>query len=172
MKLFGFGKKDEKKDEPVEPTSVSDPVDSQAEPTYFLPLADVYDEQYGGKYPLHAAAADGVIAAIKNFVDQGFDIDSSEGVGVAPIHLAVAEGHLDAVQCLVSLGADVNISDSDGLTPLHVAAETRAGTIVLYLLDNGANARARTSEGATPSDLARRKGYDEFADAIDRLADG
>lgn len=131
-----------------------------------------YDDRYDTPYKLHQAAQAGDVAAMRHFVGRGYDPDECLDGDVTPLHVAAAYGSLDAVQFLVSQGVCLNGADEDGLTPLHLAARAVNGPIVLFLMDNGADARARDGSGRTPADLARAKGEDRFADAIDAMADG
>ena len=72
--------------------------------------------------PLHGAALSGDVAAIRNLLAGGADVNARDEGRVTPLHRAVLFGNIASVQALLAGGADVNARAEDGVTPLHFAA--------------------------------------------------
>lgn len=65
------------------------------------------------------------IAAIENFIGQGFNVNSRDENGNTPLYLALTQRHLDIAKKLIDAGADVNApSAENGMTPLIIATST------------------------------------------------
>eukprot|EP00960_Hanusia_phi_P046167 757663-Hanusia_phi.AAC.2 len=79
------------------------------------------DSAWYGDTPLHFAALEGRIEAIKLLVVLGADINSVNSVGRTPLHYAAMEGRTEACACLLDLGASLNLKSNDGLDPLQEA---------------------------------------------------
>lgn len=104
--------------------------------------------------PLHLAALQGNVEAVRQHVAAGSDLDQVDAYGSTPLIVATTFGRADAVRALVEGGADVAIGNNEGSTPLHIAAFLGREEIVGILLDAGADRYARNDDGATPFDLA------------------
>ena len=72
--------------------------------------------------PLHGAALSGDVAAIRNLLAGGADVNARDEGRVTPLHQAVLFGNIASVQALLAGSADVNARAEDGVTPLHIAA--------------------------------------------------
>lgn len=94
------------------------------------------------------------------------DVNVSTAGGATPLHMAASRG-LGDIQSLLDRGAMVNVADNRGWTPLHVAAAGGNMEAVRILLEAGADRTIKNKRGETASDLARKKGRREVADAID-----
>jgi len=90
--------------------------------------------------PIHKAAEEGDLEAIKQHVAAGTDINLLDGEdGEAPLHRAITKGEIEAVKLLIESGADVNIGrKKDGDTPLKLAEGMGKSEIAKLLRDNGA----------------------------------
>ena len=75
-------------------------------------------------YPMHRAAAHGDVAALRQLVKRGRNIDTPfrtddvEADGTTPLVWAILHQQRDAVRVLLELGADPNHEDTRGLAPL------------------------------------------------------
>jgi hypothetical protein len=58
---------------------------------------------------------------IKNVIEMGAPVDSSDANGVRPLHLASGQQNKKVVDYLLQKGAEVNSTDSNMMTPLHYA---------------------------------------------------
>ncbi|XP_033114557.1 krev interaction trapped protein 1-like [Anneissia japonica] len=86
------------------------------------------------EYPLHSAAFEGNVEAIKQILSMGYYADQPNQQTWAPIHYAAYNGKTEAVKALLHFGkASPNIENEDGSTPLHFAAQ-RGFTDILKVL--------------------------------------
>jgi len=137
-----------------------------------------------GRMPLHKAAINGDMKAVRIISEGGAEIDAKDVLGATPLEYAAAYNEMDIVRYLAGKGADINIEGySDKKTPLHRAAEIDRNIPfdrdkqlkledIRFLLDNGARIDARDSANKTPLYLAVESGFDEAAVLLmDRGAD-
>ncbi len=87
--------------------------------------------------PLHRAAADGDIDAMKSAIQAGEELDATDRRGMTALHKAAANGRVKAVRLLLRKGADPQLKDRMGRTAIVVAAEEQQ-TAVVDLLENWA----------------------------------
>lgn len=73
-------------------------------------------------YPIHWAASDGKIAAIRFFMEKHQDINVQDGNGCTPIAVAAQHNHILCIVFLQKNGADLLLCDKNGDNPLHWAA--------------------------------------------------
>jgi hypothetical protein len=73
-----------------------------------------------GATPLHYAATNGHVEALKTLVALGADMEAKSAKGGTPLHEAACYGHVEAVQALVALGADMQAKTANGETPLLI----------------------------------------------------
>jgi len=72
-----------------------------------------------GRSPIHVAARDGNIEAVKQHLAAGTDVNVKSGRNATtPLHLAANNSHKEIVELLIVKGADVNAKDGIGKTPL------------------------------------------------------
>jgi ankyrin repeat protein len=81
----------------------------------------IFEEQY--ENPFIEACYIGDIDKVKEFLNQGFDIDAKAESGSAALHIAAQNGYVELVDFLIAKNADVNLITDDGLTALHFAAQ-------------------------------------------------
>jgi ankyrin repeat protein len=119
-----------------------------------------------GMTPLHVAAREGHLDAVKVLLATGADmkaVDDPKGKyrypnGWTPLHYAVLSGNTAIAKLLIDKGADVNAVDQRGKhTPLHFAAFAGNVELVTLLLDRRADRTLRDSEKRTPLDLAKER---------------
>ena len=85
--------------------------------------------------PLHRAAADGDIDALKTAIQAGEPLDGTDRRGMTPLHKAAANGQLKAVKILLRKGADPQIKDRMGRPAIVIAGEEQQNAVV-ELLEN------------------------------------
>lgn len=99
---------------------------------------------------LCTAAWDGNVAAVKNFVNLGVEVNELNGRETA-LHFACFRGHLSVVKYLITqASADVDLQNNEGNTALHYAALIRDLELVAYLVTSaGANTSIQNNCGFT-----------------------
>ncbi len=120
----------------------------------------------GWSVTAYAQSASAVIEAVKArdldlagaLIEQGADVNASQGDGAAALHWASHRNDLDAASLLIAAGANVNASNELGATPLWLAAINGGETMVKVLLDAGANPNVSLKMGETPLSAAARSG--------------
>jgi len=71
--------------------------------------------------PLHAAVAGKRQELVEMLVEQGANIDATDGRGWTPLNLAAHEGPVATIEYLLAHDADVTLANNDGRTPLETA---------------------------------------------------
>jgi uncharacterized protein len=104
------------------------------------------------------AAIDGNVAAIKNYLSTGTDIESENGTHETALELAAKNGREETVEFLLASGANPNHH-----APLVIAAEKGNQRMVRALMAGGAN-RSQKRDGFTPLLAACREGNREIVD--------
>ena len=113
-----------------------------------IPSGDTYKSKfYGGRTPLHTAAANGYSFIVYFLVvHKGANVDASSSTLRTPLHEAVRGNHMAVVKLLLKLGASVHKREMEGWTPLHEAVLNSRGKVVQMLLDAGADVDTRTND--------------------------
>ena len=99
---------------------------------------------------LHIAALQGNLAAVRQHIQAGSDLNQKDQYGSTPLMAAITFGKDDVARALIDGGADLEIGNNDGSTPLHVAAFFCRTEIVEALLAKGADKNATNKDGRTP----------------------
>ena len=113
----------------------------------------------------------GDIEAVKEFLDQGGNVNLQDEPGMTPLHHAVNSDwkgkNLEMVKLLIDRGANAEAIDDTHHTPLHMASNA---AVARLLIDSGADVNAKTQRtGETPLYAAARnaaqgasKSYDVY----------
>lgn len=94
---------------------------------------------------LHAAAASGDVAAIRNLAKAGEKLDARDGNGRTPLHLAAFRGHADAIRALIAAGADPGLLENQRYDAVTIVAVSDDVSALKALLALGASAKLTTS---------------------------
>ncbi len=86
---------------------------------------------------LWCAAGGGHLAAVKELVAAGADVNRGTRINSTPLRAACFEGHLEVVRFLLESGADVAIANHFNNTCLMIAAYRGHLEVVKYLLKDG-----------------------------------
>jgi len=114
--------------------------------------ADMLSVSDSGKSLAHYASRCSDASRLKNFIKQGFGVDTQDTDGYTLLHEAVLASSYEAVEFLIRSKADVNLTAKNGTSALLVATEKQDSRIVKALLEAGANADHDT---VFSEDLAR-----------------
>ena len=87
--------------------------------------------------PIHQAAMQGKLEAVKEYLAAGKDVNAKDGNGRTPLHWAASQGYQEIVETLIANKADVNIKDGRGNTPLSLAKNWSHHEIVEVLGKHG-----------------------------------
>ena len=88
--------------------------------------------------PIHQAALDGNIEAVKRHLADGTDMNAKDDrYGGTYLHWTVSGGHKGIVELLIAKGADVNAKDVDNETPLDWAIDLKRTEIADLLRKHG-----------------------------------
>lgn len=131
-------------------------------------------EEAGGNAALLAAAQNGDLALVEEYLDKGADINSRDENGRTALMNAAAGGYLDSeqtnyiniVQALLERGAEVNIKDRFGFTALMYAADNNRYSAAEMLLAKGADVNAAENSGATAWVFSVAKGYADIRELL------
>ena len=130
--------------------------------------------------PLHTAAWQGDVAAIRKLVQNGADVNLADDAGATALYWAARGGHRmgphqcgveainrpEVIATLVELGANPNLQDrrpkgfgrASGWTPLFVALHHQQFKSAAVLLEKGADPNIRSDQGMSAMDMARVQG--------------
>jgi ankyrin repeat protein len=109
------------------------------------------------------------VAAVRDLLKEGADVNAAQGDGMTPLHWAASHGDLELTRMLLVAGANVRATTRiNGYTPLFLAAREGNAAVVAALVEAGADPKAVSSTGSTPLMLAAGAGN---ADAVQRLLD-
>ncbi len=114
-----------------------------------------------GHAPLAIAAQHNRAAVARYLLDQGADVNGSNGPWITALMMATLKGSLDVVKVLVDAGADVSLSSVYGDTALLGACCCWAGpdqlAIIQYLVEEG-GARVNQVSHPKPPSMSRQLG--------------
>jgi ankyrin repeat protein len=113
------------------------------------------DEFDAGNSPLWLAVERNNVAAVRQLIAGGADVNETLTDGTTLLCLAAAMGHVSVVETLLAAGLDPNaVVRTTFNTPLHLAVERGRAESVAPLLRGGANVEGRNAMGWTPLMLA------------------
>jgi cytohesin len=99
---------------------------------------------------IHGAACIGDLAKVKNYLDQGVDVNTKDELGWTPLIWAVSMSQVEVVENLLARGAEVNMQTADGIVPICNAAKKKSKRVIELLITHGANVNVRDGKGSTP----------------------
>ncbi|CAJ0947445.1 unnamed protein product [Ranitomeya imitator] len=92
---------------------------------------------WADRSPLHEAASQGRLLALKTLLSQGYNVNTLTIDHVTPLHEACLGDHVGCARTLLEAGANVNATTIDGVTPLFNACSRGSANCVELLLEYG-----------------------------------
>uniref|UniRef100_A0AAR2KTA0 SOCS box domain-containing protein n=1 Tax=Pygocentrus nattereri TaxID=42514 RepID=A0AAR2KTA0_PYGNA len=123
--------------------------------------AEFYGQGHGSwadRSPLHDAASQGRLLALKTLIAQGHSVNALTIDHVSPLHEACIGNHVSCARMLIDAGANRGRLME---TPLHAAAQRDSVGIVKLLLEFGADVNARNLSFKRPVEVAPPGGLTE-----------
>ena len=118
--------------------------------------ADARIPDWNGGTPLHVAANDGSIEAVKHLLQAGVDIEAKDCNMSTPLHVA-SDSHI--TRLLLQNKANPGSKDANGATPLHYACkDIFIGDKIMMLAKANADVNAVDKTGSTPLHWAAEVG--------------
>jgi ankyrin repeat protein len=122
--------------------------------------------------PLANLIQNGERAAALAMIDDGADVNATQGDGSTPLHWAVYKVDHELVAELLEHGAKADVTNKYGSSPLAEAVKLGDLPLVTQLLDAGADVDSPNGDGQTALMLAARVGKLEVAKLlVERGAD-
>ncbi|KAJ3559031.1 hypothetical protein NPX13_g9597 [Xylaria arbuscula] len=118
------------------------------------------EKDRNGCTPLMHAAKHGNIAAVRDLISAGAEVNEVNLHGETAMHRAITsgtEGDMACVDALLQAGSSCNASTLHGYSCLHLAAQRNYVAISRRLIDAGADIQAQTCYGQTPMWRAAHK---------------
>ncbi|XP_063314226.1 ankyrin repeat and SOCS box protein 5 isoform X1 [Pelobates fuscus] len=120
---------------------------------------------WADRSPLHEAASQGRLLALKTLLSQGYNVNTLTIDHVTPLHEACLGDHVGCARTLLEAGANVNATTIDGVTPLFNACSRGSASCVELLLEYGAKAHWESCL-PSPTHEASSKGHSECLDIL------
>jgi uncharacterized protein len=125
------------------------------------------DGNLGGEIAeLHEAAYREDVAAARELVRQGVNVNAANRYGVTALALACLSGNIDMVELLLDAGADVQKKPQSGESLLLIAARVGKPEPVRALLRHGADVDAKDRKGQTAIMWAAAEGHLQAVDVL------
>lgn len=121
-----------------------------------------------GESPLMYVALMGDLPRSKKLIAMGAKVNKEDWT---PLHYASIKGRADVIKLLLSHGADANEVAPTGDTALILAVQSDSLEAVQLLLNAGADPSASNFKAQDAVEIARAKGKDKLADALEKIAE-
>eukprot|EP00727_Mastigamoeba_balamuthi_P008062 m51a1_g3877 putative ankyrin repeat-containing protein (616) ;mRNA; f:27799-30238 len=112
-----------------------------------------------GLYPIHSAAAHGLVEVVRCMLDPSTINLRALRSGNTPLAEASLCGHLPVVRLLANVGADLKIANNEGMLPIHCAATNDHKDVIEYLLSKGCKPTLVDGHGNSPVDICASRGH-------------
>ncbi|KAG2205093.1 hypothetical protein INT47_002187 [Mucor saturninus] len=106
-----------------------------------------------GRTRLFAAARAGHLDKIKEWIEQGANVNAKDNAKYTPLHEAANHGRVEVVEYLMQMGADIKARAIGLDTPLHEASNCNSEQCVKLLVDAGADVFSLNEKNQRPIDL-------------------
>lgn len=117
-------------------------------------------------FPLHYAARNGDLEAVKRLVSAGVDLNSLDHRGNTPLCAAVRGKHAAIVVYLLEQGADIDAPGFFKMSPLATAVVEQDAEMVRFLAEHGARVDLRDAGNYTPLFRAINSGCEDIIEIL------
>ncbi|XP_019936207.1 ankyrin repeat and SOCS box protein 5 isoform X2 [Paralichthys olivaceus] len=124
-----------------------------------------HHNSWADRSPLHDAASQGRLLALKTLIIQGHSVNVLTIDHVSPLHEACLGNHVSCARALIDAGANVNALTIDGVTPLFNACTVGSVACAEILLENGAKPQSLVYH-PSPIHEATSKGHYGCVEAL------
>ena len=118
-------------------------------------------EETQGLAPLHAAANDLYLPALRLLLEKGAAVDAKNKAGATPLMGACLGGHVEAARLLLEKGAAVDAQAEDGATALMWACRDGHVEAARLLLEKGADRTLRDKDSDTALEIVELNAPEE-----------
>ncbi|KAG8592037.1 hypothetical protein GDO81_000381 [Engystomops pustulosus] len=130
-----------------------------------VPWGDGDLGSWADRSPLHEAASQGRLLALKTLLSQGYNVNTLTIDHVTPLHEACLGDHVGCARTLLEAGGNVNATTIDGVTPLFNACSRGSANCVELLLEYGAKTQLETCL-PSPAHEASSKGHSDCLEVL------
>ena len=127
-----------------------------------------------GYRPLHCAAFNGNIEAMRSWLASGADVNTTNKYGLTPLMCACLYSKEECAVELLRLGANVQMKDCGDNTALHVVGHTycffdlkKMERIAKMLIEAGCDSTIRNDKNETFIDILKRNHHNELATILE-----
>ncbi|XP_061580313.1 ankyrin repeat and SOCS box protein 5b isoform X2 [Cololabis saira] len=131
-----------------------------------VPWGDGDMGSWADRSPLHEAASQGRLLALRTLLAQGYQANIVTIDHVTPLHEACLSGHVACVRALIKVGANVNAATIDGVTPLYNCCAAGSVGCMELLLQNGAHTHTRHTHFPSALHEACKRGNSRCVEAL------
>jgi pectate lyase len=96
---------------------------------------------------IHQAVHLGDLEKVKEFLEQGIDINAKDENGQTSLYIAVRNDNKEIVKLLIDKGADANVKDAQGGSPLYIAVSAENNSMAELLIKSGADVNGNDAQG-------------------------
>ncbi|XP_052005389.1 ankyrin repeat and SOCS box protein 5-like isoform X2 [Xyrauchen texanus] len=129
-------------------------------------ILDIDSGSWADRSPLHDAASQGRLLALKTLIAQGHSVNVLTIDHISPLHEACIGSHVACTRALIDAGANVNVTTIDGVTPLFNACSTGSLACLELLLQSEARPQALAIFQPSPIHEAVSRGHSKCVEAL------
>lgn len=134
--------------------------------TFVKPGMSVIRRNFHGETILHLAVELKNPHFVKNLLESGAKVNTSDPSGATPLYRAVKANDIATAKILIEKHADVNAETKSGKIALHEAAKNGDLDMVTLLLASGSTANKESAEGLTPLLISEKYVFIETIDYL------